>query len=131
MDHQIYFCVRRANTWNVSFETLQRPIYFINSVDNTKLPHYTLPPMQHHNFFRKLTPFIAFEFKSGIWFYAKINGVSRLEILLWSPICCSLHISNCTDKENLSNNWSSFSCMVYMINSYILITWMCDSILIF
>ena len=28
----------------------------INSVDNTKLPCYTLPPMQHHNFFRNLPP---------------------------------------------------------------------------
>ena len=28
------------------------PFYVINSVDNAKLPFYTLPPMQHHGFFR-------------------------------------------------------------------------------
>ena len=27
------------------------PIYVINSVDNTKLPWYTLAPTQHHSFF--------------------------------------------------------------------------------
>ena len=33
-------------------------IYVINSVDNTKLPYYpvTLPPTQHHSFFRNLPP---------------------------------------------------------------------------
>ena len=35
---------------------LQRPIYVFNSVDNTKLPYYTLPPAQHHSFFRNLLP---------------------------------------------------------------------------
>ena len=29
-------------------------IYIINSFDNTKLPCYALPPMQHHSFFRNL-----------------------------------------------------------------------------
>ena len=33
------------------------PIYGINSVDDTKLPLYTLPQMQHHSFFRNLPPF--------------------------------------------------------------------------
>ena len=32
------------------------PIYVINSVDNTKLPSYTLLPTQHHRFFRNLPP---------------------------------------------------------------------------
>ena len=32
------------------------PIYVINSVDNTKLPSYTLLPTQHHSFFRNLPP---------------------------------------------------------------------------
>ena len=36
--------------------SLQGPIYVINSVDNTKFPCYTLPPMQHHSFFRNLPP---------------------------------------------------------------------------
>ena len=40
--------------WN----SLQWPIYVINSVDNSKLPCYTLPPTQHHSFFRNLPPLI-------------------------------------------------------------------------
>ena len=32
------------------------PFYFINSVDNTKFPFYTLSPTQHHSFFRNVTP---------------------------------------------------------------------------
>ena len=36
------------------------PIYVINSVGNTKLPCYTLPPKQHHSFFRNLPPFFMF-----------------------------------------------------------------------
>ena len=34
-------------------------IYDINSVDNTKLPCYTLPPMQLHSFFRNLPSLIT------------------------------------------------------------------------
>ena len=34
------------------FNSIQWPIYFINSVNNTKLPCYALPLMQHHSFFR-------------------------------------------------------------------------------
>ena len=32
-------------------------MYIINSVDNAELPCYTLPPTQHHTFFRKLPLF--------------------------------------------------------------------------
>ena len=32
-------------------------MYVINSVDNAELPCYTLPPTQHHTFFRKLPLF--------------------------------------------------------------------------
>ena len=39
---------RRANAGAVSFtNSLRCPIYAINSVDNTKLPSYTLPATQH------------------------------------------------------------------------------------
>ena len=38
------------------FNSLRWPLYLINSVDNTKLPCYTLPPTQHHSFCRKLPP---------------------------------------------------------------------------
>ena len=37
---------------------LRWPIYVINSVDNTKLPWYTLPPTQHHSFFKNLIPIL-------------------------------------------------------------------------
>ena len=42
--------------WKIQklLNSLQWPIYFINSNDNTKLPSYTLPPTQHHSFFRNL-----------------------------------------------------------------------------
>ena len=36
------------------FNSIQWPIYIINSVNNTKLPCYALPLMQHHSFFRNL-----------------------------------------------------------------------------
>ena len=36
------------------FNSTQWPIYIINSVNNTKLPCYTLPLMQHHSFSRNL-----------------------------------------------------------------------------
>ena len=41
---------------NLQLSSLKGPIYIFSSVDNTKLPCYTLPPMQHHNFFRNLPP---------------------------------------------------------------------------
>ena len=58
------------NSYNFSDERLlhlkcqllnstQWPIYIINSVNNTKLPCYTLPLMQHQNFFRNLPPLPA------------------------------------------------------------------------
>ena len=42
-------------------------IYIINWVDNTKLPSYNLPLMQHHTFFRILPPLF-------IWM---IDGMSK------------------------------------------------------
>ena len=41
--------------------SLRWPIYVFNSVDSTKLPCYTLPPTQHHSFFRNLPPSIDVE----------------------------------------------------------------------
>ena len=35
--------------------SLRWPIYIINLVNNTKLPIYTLSPMQHHSFFINIT----------------------------------------------------------------------------
>ena len=49
----------RANARKSQFlSSLRRPIYIINSVDNTKLSCYTLPPTQHHSFFRNLPPLL-------------------------------------------------------------------------
>ena len=48
---------RRANARNVSlFYSLWWLIYLINFVYNTKLPCYTLPPSQHHSYFRNSYP---------------------------------------------------------------------------
>ena len=45
----------KRQLWN----SLHWPIYVINTVDDTKLPSYTLPPIQHHSFFRKLSPLVV------------------------------------------------------------------------
>ena len=50
---ETFFTLIISKFWSYS---LQWPIYVINSVDNTKLPCYTLPSTQHHSFFRNLTP---------------------------------------------------------------------------
>ena len=34
------------------------PIYVINSVDDPKLPYFTLPLTQHHSFFRNVPPLL-------------------------------------------------------------------------
>ena len=47
-----------------ALKLLQRPIYVINSVDNTKLPCYTPPLMQHLSFFRNLPPFFILKARS-------------------------------------------------------------------
>ena len=39
--------------------SLRWPIYVTNLVDDAKLPCYTLPPMQHHRFFRILPPLLS------------------------------------------------------------------------
>ena len=44
--------------------SLRWPIYAINSIDNTQLPCYTLPPTQHHSFLRNLPPFLARELRA-------------------------------------------------------------------
>ena len=67
------------NAQNVSFENWW-PIYIINSVDNTKVPCYTLPPTQHYSFFTNLPPFMSI-----VW-------------LLVHKLCLSSHfrISSCS-----------------------------------
>ena len=55
---------RRANTQRSALKLFTVANYVINSVDNTKLPCYTLPLMQHQSFFRNL-PLCYDEF--GVW----------------------------------------------------------------
>ena len=47
-------CDERLTLESSALNSLQWPIYIINSVNNTKLHCYTLPLMQHHSFFRNL-----------------------------------------------------------------------------
>ena len=50
-----WFVLTKGSRSNVNFRnSLRWPIYVINSFDNTELPCYTLPPTQHHSFFRNL-----------------------------------------------------------------------------
>ena len=44
----------KLQLWN----SLLRPTYVIDRVDNTGLPCYTLPTTQHHSFFRNLPHFV-------------------------------------------------------------------------
>ena len=37
----------------------------VNSVDDTKLPCYTLPLVQHHSFFRNLPPLFIYPYLPG------------------------------------------------------------------
>ena len=49
----------RPNTQNVIF------LNPINSIDNTKLSWYTLPPRQHHSFFRNLPPLFIYNYHNS------------------------------------------------------------------
>ena len=53
------------------------PIDVINSIDKTKLPCYTLPPMRHQSFFRNFTPFNDIKTK---WRYNSVNFFTRLNL---------------------------------------------------
>ena len=56
--HSSCICSDKGLTLEMSaWNSLRWPIYVINSVDGILLPCYTLPPTQHHSFFRNLSPF--------------------------------------------------------------------------
>ena len=57
----------KADVSSVSLITLRWPIYVFNSVDNTKLPCYTLPPTQHNSFSRNLPPLFVSRMSWIIW----------------------------------------------------------------
>ena len=68
--------------------SLRWPIYDINSVDNTKLPCYTLPPTQHHSFFTSylvLRHSIAVhsEAKACLFISLRNAWVIRVKYLYW------------------------------------------------
>ena len=59
---------------------LRWQIYVINSVDNTKLPCYTLPSTQHHSFFRNLPLLLiysAIDFRTYLKKLIKLNEVNK------------------------------------------------------
>ena len=56
-------------------KSLLWPIYIINSVHNTKLPCYTIPPMHYHSFFRNL-PSLFIKIHTLIQFI-KLNIVKK------------------------------------------------------
>ena len=64
--------------------SLRWPIYVFNSVDNTKLPCYTLPPTQHHSFFRKLPPMF-------IWLIPH-SFAALTRLILFLPLEHTIHV---------------------------------------
>ena len=56
---------QRANTWNGNFKSFTVANLVVNSVDDTKLPCYTLPLVQHHSFFRNLPPLFIYPYLPG------------------------------------------------------------------
>ena len=75
-----WFVLTKGSRSNVNFRnSLRWPIYVINSVDNTELPCYTLPPtQQHHSFFRNQPPSIHYKWstnledkEAGAWFVVR------------------------------------------------------------
>ena len=71
--------LEKRQLWN----SIQSPFYVINSVDNTKLPFYTLPPMQHHGFFRNydLLWFADRQHKKAM--FAKTQTKKRHDQVFW------------------------------------------------
>ena len=63
-------------------------ISIINSVDNTKLPCYTLPPMQHQSFFRNLP---------SLFIYLLVQYVSgvRKKLISGKLSTCTLEYPEC------------------------------------
>ena len=62
-----WFVLTKGSRSNVNFRnSLRWPIYVINSDGNTELPCYTLPPTQHHSFFRNLPPSIHYKWSTNL-----------------------------------------------------------------
>ena len=88
--------------WN----SLSWTIYVINSVDNTKLPCYTLPPTQHHIFFRNLPPL----FKNALGWILFIKHILRR--FFWNEcsnyyyICSRTCNRDCWQDQEKSSGFS-------------------------
>ena len=82
------------------------PVHVINSADNAKLPCCTLPPTQHHSFFRKRTPVTQFVVHEPIRTGFKIS-ISMCLIITWYYFVpqVSNHL-----KHLLPSNCSKLSC---------------------
>ena len=112
------------------------PIYIINSVDNTKLPCYTLLPMQYQIFFQNCTPFInavvclalkngknkdnndkvlikpfLYNFNNKFCMSQKISWHSSLNFESWECFCFSQGYKWCDLPSSRDNNrWNGVCC---------------------
>ena len=83
--------------------SLRRTIYVINLVENTKLPCYTLPPTQHHCFFRNLPPLSIISPSANVFWYCwprPKNVVHHSHVLLYYNELCSYTARLKTCQEN-------------------------------
>ena len=83
--------------------SLRWTIYVINLVENTKLPCYTLPPKQHHCFFRNLPPLSIMSPSANVFWYCwprPKNVVHHSHVLLYYNELCSYIARLKTCQEN-------------------------------
>ena len=83
--------------------SLRWTIYVINLVENAKLPCYTLPPTQHHCFFRNLPPLSIISPSANVFWYCwprPKNVVHHSHVLLYYNELCSYTARLKTCQEN-------------------------------
>ena len=83
--------------------SLRWTIYVITLVENTKLPCYTLPPTQHHCFFRNLPPLSIISPSANVFWYCwprPKNVVHHSHVLLYYNELCSYTARLKTCQEN-------------------------------
>ena len=97
--------LEKRQLWN----SIQWPFYVINTVDNTKLPFYTLQPMQHHGFFRNydLLWFADQQHKKAM--FAKTQTKKKtLSSVLSSKMACVLPYSMLSSFKKTQKNAKSY-----------------------
>ena len=67
------------NQQKLSLILIHQTTSIINSVENTLLSCYTLPPTQHHSFFRNLPSLFIFSKETGLW-----DFMHSLEQRIWA-----------------------------------------------